>query len=426
VNNQGAASLAAQQDDPLNARSLEELIERALQARLSALQVSHSPPFNMISQPARSLPSTVNPPIARLPTWLLNPGGGLHNRYSLSAMTSGSQRHSLPLTQPPIMATSSGNLGPNVTLPNRTLPSRSQDGGNPNLSFLPNQSLPFSSSQPSFLNLPINKAAQIISRWPVRFKGTSNDKLTIQEFLYRISALTTSDLQGDYQLLCNHISILLEDKASNWFWRYHAEVRGQVSWMNLCEGLVEEFKDRRTDEDVLDKIRARKQKSGERFDAFYDDVLRLNDRMVQRLSTFDLLPIIKRNLHPDLRKDLLYLPIHTMSQLREYVSKREIFDEDVAKVSSRSQTSSRHVAEIVDSDLEPQAIEAFSANRVPFKCWNCNGENHRWDDCPSEIRNRFCYGCGQPDVVKPKCPKCSGNSKNVRSPGAVLPPVTSA
>ena len=127
--------------------------------------------------------------------------------------------------------------------------------------YLPNVSFPVSSLHQSVFSPTSDKASQIVSRWPVRFKGTVNDKLTIQEFLYRVSALTTSELRGDFQLLCNHVSILLEEKASNWFWRYHAEVQGQIVWLSLCEGLVEEFKDRRTDEDVLDKIRARKQKS---------------------------------------------------------------------------------------------------------------------------------------------------------------------
>jgi len=382
--------------------------------------------------PGQSLTSTANPTASQrnslgLPAFVSNASSRtpVQNNFSLPVASTVGNRNSLSFPPPPIMSTSIANAN-SQPLPNRTLPTQNQNSSNLSFPLLANQSLLSSLGQQSFSNLPVDKTSQIVSRWNLKFKGTSNDKLTIQEFLYRVSSRCHSDLRGDYQLLCNHISNLLEDKASNWFWRYHAEVQGRIIWMDLCAAMVEEFKDRRTDEDVMDKIRARKQKAGERFDSFYDEILRLNDRMVQRLSSADLLPIVKRNLHPDLRKDLLYLPIHTMSQLREYISKREIFDEDIAKHSSRSHASTRQVAEVSVPQANHESIEAFGTSRPPLKCWNCLKENHRWNECPSETRNLFCYGCGQPDVVQPKCPKCSGASKNSANPGvsqlSVLPP----
>ena len=52
-------------------------------------------------------------------------------------------------------------------------------------------------------------------------------------------------------------------------------------------------------------------------------------------------------------------------------------------------------------------------------CWNCRQEGHVYMDCMASVRHIFCYKCGRPGVITPKCPTCqSGNqSRNVRRPG---------
>ena len=63
---------------------------------------------------------------------------------------------------------------------------------------------------------------------------------------------------------------------------------------------------------------------------------------------------------------------------------------------------------------EPKAptpkLNNLPENPTPrvFKCWNCGEPGHGFTSCTGP-RNRFCFGCGQKDVTKPECPRCSGN-----------------
>lgn len=42
------------------------------------------------------------------------------------------------------------------------------------------------------------------------------------------------------------------------------------------------------------------------------------------------------------------------------------------------------------------------------KCWNCDKSGHLWGNCRAP-RKIFCYKCGQKEVIKRNCPRCSEN-----------------
>lgn len=43
----------------------------------------------------------------------------------------------------------------------------------------------------------------------------------------------------------------------------------------------------------------------------------------------------------------------------------------------------------------------------PGECYKCRKTGHTWNACPNKTHKFFCYKCGMPDVIKPKCPNCS-------------------
>jgi len=54
--------------------------------------------------------------------------------------------------------------------------------------------------------------------------------MSIDDFIYRVDALTFQTINGNFDLLSRHISNLLEGSANDWFWRYHKSVQtGQSS-----------------------------------------------------------------------------------------------------------------------------------------------------------------------------------------------------
>lgn len=142
----------------------------------------------------------------------------------------------------------------------------------------------------------------------------------------------------------------------------------------------------------------------------------------------EFIEIIAWNLRPEIRQDLLYVPIRSLSHLRKLVQMRENFlsDEYVRKtLVQRNQNPNfvprRQVSQIdqeIMTDREPEMlVEALEKPDSNCRCWNCDSTGHHWQDC-LENRTIFCYGCGTKNVYKPQCQKCVTrsqiNSKNCR------------
>lgn len=275
-------------------------------------------------------------------------------------------------------------------------------------------------------NLPVNssennghirpeKATSIIQNWNVKFSGSSAD-LTVEEFLYRIKSLTAEHFNDNFEIICKNLPVLLTGKADKWYWRYHRQVES-IQWNEFCAALRYQFKDMRSSFDLKEEVRNRKMKAGESFDSFYDAVCLMVDKLDHPLPEEELVGILVRNLRLDIRHELLYVPIYSISHLRKLVQMREnlLKDETYRKALPLKLNPSAHtnvrrnIAEIQDEEEEmeksPQP-DSEVATVTGVTCWNCDEKGHFWDDCLRE-RRVFCYGCGTPNVYKPQCTRCA-------------------
>lgn len=264
------------------------------------------------------------------------------------------------------------------------------------------------SYQSDLLQRP-DKVGHILNGWKLKFTG---EGLSIDNFIYRVEALTHQTLEGNFGILCKNASSLFEGKASEFYWRHHKAV-GQVRWDLLCEALRNQFRDQRDDADVEDLIRARKQKPNESFEAFYDDIARLIDQMEIPIIKKNLVRILKANLRPEIRHEILHLEINSVSELRDVCRRREAFLEDIKPQmnSGKLVPFRRNIAELVEHDkvvVQEETEEEVGA--VALICWNCQQEGHRYQDCLAE-RRVFCYGCGAAKTYKPNCARCQKNLK---------------
>lgn len=286
---------------------------------------------------------------------------------------------------------------------------------------------------PNISNIPCDKITSIIQNWNLKFDGSSTG-LNVDEFLYRVRSLTQDNFRGDFNVICRNLNILLIGKAREWFWRYHKRVT-TVQWDDFCDAIRSQYKEFKSPFDIKEEIRGRKQKVGETFDAFLDSITTMMDRLPEPVPEYELVEILCRNLRPDIRQELLFVQINSLSHLRRLVQKRENFlnDEYVRKsLTSRpanvQHMPRRNISELEALDDEPnhddegkdRFVEAF--HKVGnMTCWNCDGVGHHWHDCV-ETRTIFCYGCGLKDTYKPNCSKCgirkSIVSKNFNLPGS--------
>ncbi|KAI8118623.1 hypothetical protein CVS40_9745 [Lucilia cuprina] len=277
-------------------------------------------------------------------------------------------------------------------------------------------------------NYPNDKITSIIQNWGLKFDGTSTG-LTVEEFLYRLKSLTIDNFQGDFNIICKNLHILLTGKAREWFWRYHKQV-DVINWNDFNEAIRFQYKDFKSSFDIREEIRNRKQKTGESFDMFYESLSTIMDRLPTPLSEMELIEIITRNLRPEIRHELLYIPIHSIPHLRKLVQMRESFlnDEYVRRNFSARTANQfpprRHIAEIDFAHEQPMpldvndkpSIDAVQRDETTPRCWNCDQFGHYYQDCLEE-RTIFCYGCGAKSTYRPQCSKCIAKkaSKNYKN-----------
>lgn len=191
----------------------------------------------------------------------------------------------------------------------------------------------------------------------------------------------------------------------------------------------DQYKYMKSSFDLIEEIRSRKQRHGESYDNFFDALSVIADRLPRQMAEEEFIEIIARNLRPEIRQDLLYVPIRSLSHLRRLVQMRENLwnDENVRKTLAQRAPNPgfparRHVSEI-DQEPSPDQtqchVDAINTSNSNYKCWNCDNSGHNWQDCLEE-RTIFCYGCGAKNVYKPQCTRCitrSQLSKNLKPNG---------
>jgi len=120
----------------------------------------------------------------------------------------------------------------------------------------------------SDLNNRPDKVVQILNGWKLKYSGVG---VSVDNFIYRVEALTHQTLEENFALLCRNATVLFEGKAYKFCWRYHKSV-SRVQWDLLCFALRTQFREERDDVDVEEFIKNRKQKTNESFDSFYDSI----------------------------------------------------------------------------------------------------------------------------------------------------------
>lgn len=268
----------------------------------------------------------------------------------------------------------------------------------------------------SDLSFRPDKVGLIIYNWKVKFTG-GLDGLSVENFIYRVEALTLQTLGGNFSLLCRYVSSLFDGKANDWFWRYHKAVRN-IRWQDLCNALRLQYNDTRTDVDYREMIRDRKQRTNETFDSFYDSICQIIDRLSEPISEQSLVEILRRNLLPEIQHEILNLQIFSVSRLREICRKREFFLDDLKRRHSTPATRPNPIRKYVtEINNEPDILDNSEestfvistendVSAISLTCWNCSQPGHRYQDCLGE-RKVFCYGCGKPNTYKPTCASCS-------------------
>lgn len=348
------------------------------------------------------------------------------------------QPHSNQIAQPavahnvhmPHMPNVSSSQQPNVEfLLNAARPIEG-NGGNPDLrpnpSYQPRQA-PHSLPQwnPQFPEQPPSSASRLgprrveMDKWRLKFDGTSKS-ITAEDFIFRLEQLCQDyDCGGDEVLI--KFPQFLEGPAEDWYWMQRR--LGRIhSFQELKETFLSQFRKFESDFDVQRKMMDRRQGPHETFEEFCNAVLRLRNQQREPIPEQMLVEMMKGNLKPAVAALVFPIRMFGLQHFREECRKAELLlaNQRQGAQAYRQQFTQR-VNEIAHEEpVEDVGVDAIS-RQANYICWNCREKGHGFMDCPSLVRNLFCFGCGLENVVKPSCPRCKGNRQTSALKGETRP-----
>ncbi|XP_017058293.2 uncharacterized protein LOC108099331 [Drosophila ficusphila] len=266
-----------------------------------------------------------------------------------------------------------------------------------------------------------DKISNTISNWRIKFSGSPSD-ITIEDFIYRVNCLTQQSLDGNFIVLCQFANLLFTGSALSFYWRVHKSVVS-LNWSILCRHLRERYQDQRSDREIRNIMRRRKQGHNESFDEFVDAMLLIADSLQEPMHDADLTAEVRHNLKQELKLELLHLETPILASLRkECYRHEEFYRSNRTKTVNRFNPPKRvNAIECENNDEEHSVDDNSTVDKVcaikvaeKLTCWNCDAKGHRYHDC-RKPRRIFCYGCGTPDTYKPDCAKCASASENSKA-----------
>lgn len=294
------------------------------------------------------------------------------------------------------------------------------------------QSSPLTRFAPSSTLLPRVPACDhhtLVCKWNITFDGNSG----LNQFLERIESLSLSRGVSKEQLF-RQASDLFTGNALVW---YRMITPSVSSWSELVSKLRQTFLPANYDLALMDEIRSRTQASNERVEIFIAVMENLFSRLSHNLDEETRIHYILRNLQPKFQRTCALQNIPTLYELIAICKRLEDTEIQIAKFrdppvrnsstlepdlsyqgqSQRSSTFMKNSRTSIASLDRTRVANSASNRKKRYACWNCNSTEHMYPKCPKPL-SRFCFSCGEKNVTKSQCSRCSKNARGVPSSSA--------
>lgn len=265
-----------------------------------------------------------------------------------------------------------------------------------------------------------------IEKWGISFQGF-RDSMTIEDFLFRLEYLkekygcSWGDILRDFHRL-------LGGEAREWYWLYIRTNRN-VDWPTLQFALQRQFASQLTDFELMREINERKQKPGESIDEYFHAIGILRSRLRNQIPEYEMVRLVKGNLRESLAKLVYPIAVYSVEQLRMECKEvercfprrdrvqqsgfapRSYQVHEITPIQTDEQESPRDEGQVPVEEVRYQRVTKHPPSRDQSSrkntCWNCGLEGHLFTDCMSLHRRIFCFKCGKPEVITPKCSVCN-------------------
>lgn len=190
---------------------------------------------------------------------------------------------------------------------------------------------------------------------------------------------------------------LLKGRAEQWFWTFQHQ-RPDNTWFELRDAFIQRYSPHReTDYEIRSKIENRKQKVGESFNDYCQDVEALETRLIRRMEEGELVEVIRRNMSMSLRKSTWRERLQTVGALLQCCTdyERLLIEEERQSAYQRRYMKVHEVewnahpnnVQLQDVPQQSQYIEAMCSGPIRGQsypiCFNCRDIGHTCVVCPA-------------------------------------------
>lgn len=251
-----------------------------------------------------------------------------------------------------------------------------------------------------------------VFKWQLQFDG-STKKQSVAAFLERIEEYRIARNTSKEELYNSAVD-LFTGHALVWFRSVRSSVR---NWDALVSALRRDFLPSDYDDVLWDEIKSRTQGDREKVTIYIAVIENMFSRLSCPPSEDVRIKQIKKNLLPCYLPHITLIKFETVQGLADMCRMLE-----EAQVCQARSTAKRYTTPLEPDLAYVQVRDESKDSLVPnngsvnrddrrrdVKCWNCNKLGHRSYECNMPKSSVFCYGCGQRNVTKPKCTKCSKN-----------------
>lgn len=249
-------------------------------------------------------------------------------------------------------------------------------------------------------------ASSSVFKWGIKFNGETSEE-SVAELLQRLEELRSSRGVSKDELY-RAVTDLLEGPALSWY----RSVRNSItSWDDFLIKLKAEFQPIDYENDLWNEIFHRVQGPDEKVGTYFSSMINLFSRLSTSTTESQRLNVIRRNLAPYYLNHLGTSALNTVDEL-SVACKRLEENKYHAERNSTGQRTSR-VVEPTYAYKKPKPRSVGRVGQISALsssvCWNCRESGHLSFNC-DKPRTRFCFGCGNPGVLRRACPVCQGNA----------------
>lgn len=250
-----------------------------------------------------------------------------------------------------------------------------------------------------------------IDKWGISFNGTN---MAVEDFLFRVE-LKQNRSGCTWQEVYDNLNSILKDPVDSWYWDFRKK-NPRADFDSFKCALSERYPTKDTDIDFWKKLINRKQKHGETFDDFVDDLERLYFKMEAPPTNAQFISVIRDNVIPEISTYIGLARPNTLIEMKYLAREAEKLVDKLKP--NKSNFFKKNVNEVSDDDRccnedEHMFIEAFTTQKRDYKVFQCKkcSQKFRVNEETREEKRIYCYGCGKEGVVVTNCPVCLENKK---------------